>query len=183
MVVISLATLGVSTLPSRLATYRELGVLRRLSTTPVDPAALLIAQLVDQHGRGRRRAGRCSSSSATVAFEIPLPGTSLGVRGRVPAGDVVAVRARPVDRGRRPHGRAPTRSVLPVLLRGHVPRRRLPAALAAAGGPDPSATSRRRASRPCRTPGSGASPSPAARGHGRDHRGRRRSGRPLFRWE
>ena len=37
MVVISLATLGINTLPARLVKYRELGVLRRLSTTPVEP--------------------------------------------------------------------------------------------------------------------------------------------------
>ena len=46
MVVISLATLGVNLLPPRLVKYRERGVLRRLSTTPVDPAALVIAQLL-----------------------------------------------------------------------------------------------------------------------------------------
>lgn len=46
LVVMTLAMLGVSTLPIRLATYRERGVLRRLSTTPVKPATLLVAQLV-----------------------------------------------------------------------------------------------------------------------------------------
>jgi ABC-2 type transport system permease protein len=46
MIVISLATLGISTLPARLVKYRELGVLRRLSTTPVEPAGLLVAQLI-----------------------------------------------------------------------------------------------------------------------------------------
>ncbi len=46
LVVLSLATLGVNTLPTRLARYRERGVLRRLSTTPASPASLLIAQLV-----------------------------------------------------------------------------------------------------------------------------------------
>ena len=46
MVVISLATLGISTMPARLVKYRELGVLRRLSTTPVEPSALLVAQLL-----------------------------------------------------------------------------------------------------------------------------------------
>src|SRR6476661_8258156 len=46
LVVMTLAMLGVNTLPIRLATYREKGVLRRLSTTPVKPATLLVAQLV-----------------------------------------------------------------------------------------------------------------------------------------
>jgi ABC-2 type transport system permease protein len=46
MIVITLATLGFQTLPIRLATYREKGVLRRLSTTPLHPGRLLAVQLV-----------------------------------------------------------------------------------------------------------------------------------------
>jgi ABC-2 type transport system permease protein len=41
----AIATVGVSVLPAYLATYRERGVLRRLSTTPVGPVNLLGAQL------------------------------------------------------------------------------------------------------------------------------------------
>lgn len=46
LVVISTATLAIQTLPIRLATYREKGILRRFSTTPARPARLLGAQLV-----------------------------------------------------------------------------------------------------------------------------------------
>ena len=50
MVVMTLAILGVNTLPARLVKYREKGVLRRLSTTPASPRSLLIAQLVVNMG-------------------------------------------------------------------------------------------------------------------------------------
>lgn len=46
MIVMALAILGVNLMPVRLAGYRERGVLRRLSTTPVGPAKLLVAQLI-----------------------------------------------------------------------------------------------------------------------------------------
>jgi ABC-2 type transport system permease protein len=50
MVVMTLATLGVNTLPGRLVKYREKGVLRRLSTTPASPRSLLFAQLIVNMG-------------------------------------------------------------------------------------------------------------------------------------
>ncbi len=46
LVVITIAVLAVNTMPMRFASYREKGVLRRMSTTPVHPAYLLAAQLV-----------------------------------------------------------------------------------------------------------------------------------------
>lgn len=46
LIVLTLAALGLNILPVRLVTYREKGVLRRLSTTPANPASLLIAHLL-----------------------------------------------------------------------------------------------------------------------------------------
>lgn len=46
LIVITLAMLGLNIMPIRLATYREKGVLRRMATTPMNPAYLLVAQLV-----------------------------------------------------------------------------------------------------------------------------------------
>lgn len=40
-----LAEVGLTSLPGLLSSYRERGILRRLSTTPVQPASLLLAQL------------------------------------------------------------------------------------------------------------------------------------------
>lgn len=46
MTILALMTLAFSVLPGVLAAYRQQGVLRRMSTTPVHPGKLLAAQLV-----------------------------------------------------------------------------------------------------------------------------------------
>lgn len=43
---IGIAMLGLATLPMVLANYRDKGILRRMSTTPVRPAKVLVAQLL-----------------------------------------------------------------------------------------------------------------------------------------
>lgn len=43
---LSVAMLGLTVLPTILATYREKGILRRLRTTPTHPSTVLIAQLI-----------------------------------------------------------------------------------------------------------------------------------------
>ncbi|MCC2319754.1 ABC transporter permease [Cellulomonas xiejunii] len=43
---LAIATIGLSSFPVTMATYRQRGVLRRLSTTPVGPARLLVAQVL-----------------------------------------------------------------------------------------------------------------------------------------
>lgn len=46
LLAVSIAVLGVQNLPTGLATYREKGILRRLSATPVSPFAVLVVQLL-----------------------------------------------------------------------------------------------------------------------------------------
>ncbi len=77
LLVITLGTLGVQTLPIRLATYREKGILRRLSTTPAHPARLLVAQLVI-YTVTALIAMVVLIIVGYVAFAIPLPRNPLG---------------------------------------------------------------------------------------------------------
>ena len=77
LVVISVATLGIQTLPIRLATYREKGVLRRLSTTPAHPLRLLGAQLTIYLVTSVV-ALALLIVVARLVFGVPLPGQPLG---------------------------------------------------------------------------------------------------------
>lgn len=45
LIVLTVTMLGLQTMPVHLASYREKGILRRLATTPVSPANLLVAQV------------------------------------------------------------------------------------------------------------------------------------------
>jgi ABC-2 type transport system permease protein len=46
LIALVVAALGLSSLPTPLVSYREQGVLRRLSTTPLPPSWVLAAQLI-----------------------------------------------------------------------------------------------------------------------------------------
>lgn len=70
--VLGLATLGLVTLPPILGTYRQFGILRRLSTTPVHPARLLTAQLV-VHTAVAVVAAAAAIVAVMVAFDVVFP--------------------------------------------------------------------------------------------------------------
>jgi len=69
---LALATLAFTTLPVIVASYRERGVLRRLSTTPVHPWRLVIAQLVVQMVVAFA-AATLAVGAGLILFDIPIP--------------------------------------------------------------------------------------------------------------
>ena len=77
LLVITLATLGLQALPVRMANYRERGVLRRLSTTPLHPLHVLLAQLLIYLATAVI-ALILLIVVGHVAFAIPLPGNPIG---------------------------------------------------------------------------------------------------------
>lgn len=69
---LGVATLGLVTLPPILGGYRQLGILRRLRTTPVHPWRLLSAQLL-VHLAVAIVAGVAAVVAAVVLFDVALP--------------------------------------------------------------------------------------------------------------
>ncbi|MDJ0954570.1 MAG: ABC transporter permease [Acidimicrobiia bacterium] len=67
-----LATLGLVTLPPILGTYRQFGILRRLRTTPVHPARLLIAQMA-VHVVVAVLATILATLTAILVFDVAVP--------------------------------------------------------------------------------------------------------------
>jgi ABC-2 type transport system permease protein len=71
-VILLLAMLALQTTPLVLATYRERGVLRRISTTPARPVALLGAQLAMAVGTAVVSAALVLAVGR-ILFDVPLP--------------------------------------------------------------------------------------------------------------
>jgi ABC-2 type transport system permease protein len=77
LLAISIAVLGLQNLPTALATYREKGILRRLSATPVRPSAVLVVQLL--LNLVTAAAGTVLMVVvAVVLFDVPAPRHPLG---------------------------------------------------------------------------------------------------------
>ncbi|MGW0431823.1 ABC transporter permease [Micromonospora sp. NPDC003197] len=74
---LAIATVAMVTLLGVLATYRERGVLRRLSTTPVSPMTLLGAQLVVNAGALLVGSG-LAWLVAAIAFDVAPPENVVG---------------------------------------------------------------------------------------------------------
>lgn len=75
--VITLAMIGLQHIPGVVATYRENGILRRLSTTPVHPGMMLAAQLVVALTVAAASAVLLVLS-AWLLLDVPLPRYPLG---------------------------------------------------------------------------------------------------------
>lgn len=115
LIVLTLAVLAVNTLPMRLAGYREKGILRRMSTTPVHPAYLLGAQLV---------VNAVAAISSVVllvavgrlAFGVPLPKDPLGFLAAFVLGSVALFACGLLVAAVAPNSRAAGAMAIPMYL-------------------------------------------------------------------
>ncbi|WP_351223257.1 ABC transporter permease [Streptomyces sp. NPDC002133] len=72
-VLLAMIMAGLQAMPPVLTGYRERGILRRMSVTPVRPAALLTAQLV-LHGAAALLSALLAVAVGRIAFGVALPG-------------------------------------------------------------------------------------------------------------
>lgn len=77
LLAVSVAALGLQNLPVGLATYRERGVLRRLSATPLRPSAVLFVQLLINVVSAAAGAV-LMVVVAVLVFDVPFPRHPLG---------------------------------------------------------------------------------------------------------
>jgi hypothetical protein len=71
-VLLAIIMAGLQAMPPILTGYRERGILRRMSTTPVRPASLLTAQIV-LHGAAALCSAVLAMAVGRVAFGVALP--------------------------------------------------------------------------------------------------------------
>ncbi|MBP0456978.1 ABC transporter permease [Streptomyces montanisoli] len=72
-VLLALTMAGMQAMPPILTGYRERGILRRMSTTPVRPSAMLVSQLV-LLGGGALFSALLAVAVGRIAFGVALPG-------------------------------------------------------------------------------------------------------------
>ncbi|MFC4592075.1 ABC transporter permease [Sphaerisporangium corydalis] len=76
-VLLAMIAAGIQAMPPVLTGYRERGILRRMSTTPVRPASLLGAQIV-LHGAAALGSAVLALAVGRLAFGVRLPGQPFG---------------------------------------------------------------------------------------------------------
>jgi ABC-2 type transport system permease protein len=76
-VLVGLIMASMQAMPPVLTSYRERGILRRMSTTPVRPSTLLTAQMI-LIGAAALLSALLSLAVGRVGFEVPLPGEAFG---------------------------------------------------------------------------------------------------------
>lgn len=69
---LAIGTIALSTFPALVATYRQRGVLRRLATTPVGPARLLVAQVL-VHLVALVAATTLAVTAGALVLDVDLP--------------------------------------------------------------------------------------------------------------
>ncbi|MGI5142940.1 ABC transporter permease [Streptomyces sp. CA-106110] len=72
VVLVAMITAGVQSMPQALTGYRERGILRRMSTTPVRPSSLLSAQML-VHGLAVLVSALLALAVGRLAFDVRLP--------------------------------------------------------------------------------------------------------------
>jgi ABC-2 type transport system permease protein len=76
-VLLSMIVSGLQSMPPLITGYRERGILRRMSTTPVRPGALLGAQM-GLHGVAALVSALLSLAVGRLDYDVPLPRQPLG---------------------------------------------------------------------------------------------------------
>ncbi|AXE80301.1 ABC transporter permease [Streptomyces atratus] len=76
-VLLAMIMAGLQAMPPVLTGYRERGILRRMSTTPVRPSALLTAQIA-LHGAAALGSAALVMAVGRIAFGVTLPGQPFG---------------------------------------------------------------------------------------------------------